>query len=268
MPVPSREEPIRIGGQIRSPDTSQGAADVQIELLPAWEGYAEAVRRLRETTEPRPLATAHTDQEGFYEIAVPEAGAYRLRLRAAGYMTEEILLDPLIEDTDLEPNTLAPAEPADIRVISTDGKALPGLVLKVLDEPKDRGGPRWRLAERSGVTDGNGRLALRRRRDERLKLVAVSPAFLGEGAVWKGGSQPLVFVTNPVSKLEVRAGDGKPVAGALVLWRSWPIGLTGLEGQIELAVPPGDEPLRVEAGDGGAAQVPAGSKAALLPVRL
>ncbi|HEY4594268.1 MAG TPA: carboxypeptidase regulatory-like domain-containing protein, partial [Thermoanaerobaculia bacterium] len=135
-------------------------------------------------------------------------------------------------------------------------------------EPKDRGGPRWRLAERSGVTDGNGRLALRRRRDERLKLVAVSPAFLGEGAVWKGGSQPLVFVTNPVSKLEVRAGDGKPVAGALVLWRSWPIGLTGLEAQIELAVPPGDEPLRVEAGDGGAAQVPAGSKAALLPVRL
>jgi hypothetical protein len=271
LPVPARAEPIRISGQIRSPDAGQGAAGVQIELLPAWEGYAEAVRRLRETMEPRPLATAHTDQEGFYEIAVPEAGAYRLRLRAAGYMTEEIRLDPLVEDTDLEPKTLAPAEPADIRVVSADGKALPGLVLKVLDEPNDRrmpGGPRWRLAERSGVTDGNGRLALRRTRDERLKLVAVSPAFLGEGAVWKGGSQSLVFVAKPASKLEVRAGDGKPVAGALVLWRSWPIGLTGPEGQLELAVPPGDEPLRVEAGDGRAAQIPAGSKAALLLVRL
>lgn len=273
LPVPLRAEPIRISGHIRSPDASQGAAGVQIELLPAWEGYAEAVRRLRESTEPRPLATAQTDKEGFYEIAVPEAGAYRLRLHAAGSMTEEILLDPLVEDTDLEADTLTPSQPADIRVTSGDGRALPGLVLKVLDEPKDRrmpGGPRWRPAERGGVTDGNGRLALARTRGERLTLVAVSPAFLGEVAVWKGESQPLVFVAKPASKLEVRAGDGKPVAGALVRWRSWPIGLTGPQGQLDLAFPSGDEPLRIESSDGRTAQAkaPAGSKAALLPVRL
>jgi hypothetical protein len=273
LPSASGAEPIRISGHIWSPGASHGISGVQLELLPAWEGYGEAVGRLRGAAEPRPLARARTDAEGFYEIAVPEAGVYRLRLHAAGYMTEEIRLDPLVEDTDLEVDTLAPAEPVDVRVISADGKALPGLALKVLDEPADRrmpGGPHWRLAERSGVTDRNGRLALMRTHGERLKLMAVSPAFLGEVAAWKEGSQPLVFVAKPGSKLEVRASDGKPVAGALVRWRSWPIGLTGPEGQIELAFPPGDEPLRVETGDGRAAKVPAppDSKPTLLPVRL
>jgi hypothetical protein len=265
-------QPFRVSGHVMSPDGSQGAAGVQIELLPAWEGYAEAVGRLRGAAEPRPLATARTDADGFYEIAAPEAGAYRLRLRAAGYLTEEIQLAPLVEDTDVKVDNLTPAEPVNVRVISGDGKALPGLAVKVLEGREDwqmPGEPHWRLAERGGVTDPGGRLALMRMRGERLKLVAVSPAFLGQVAVWKEG-QPLLFLAKPGSKLEVRTADGKPVAGTLVRWRSWPIGLTGADGRLDLAFPPGDEPLRMESSDGRAAQAvaPPGSKATLLPVRL
>jgi protocatechuate 3,4-dioxygenase beta subunit len=274
LSVPLKAEPIRISGHIWSPDTSHGVAGVQIELLPAWEGYAGAVRRLREGTEPRPLATAGTDKDGFYEISAPEAGAYRLRLHAEGYLAEELPLVPLVEDTAVETDALSPAEPVEARAISGDGKALPGLAVKVVEDPENQriqGGPHWHVAERGGVTDAGGRLSLWGRHGERLKLMAVSPAFLGEVAVWKAGSPPLRFLPKPVSKLEVRAADGKPVAGALVRWQSWTLGLTGADGRFPLAFPSGSEPLRAESSDGGAGQgtAPPGSKAAaLLSIRL
>jgi protocatechuate 3,4-dioxygenase beta subunit len=272
LPISLGAQPIRVSGHVWSPDGSQGVAGVQLELLPAWEGYGEAMRRLREGGEPLPLATAHTDAEGFYEISAPEAGAYRLRLHAAGYLTEEIRLGPMVEDTDVEVDNLTPAEPVEIRVISGDGKPIPGLAVRALEWPEDGqtpGGPRWRIAERGGVTGPGGRLSLIRMHGERLKVVAVSPAFLGQVAVLKDGS-PLRFLPKPASKLEVRSADGKPVNGALVRWRSWPIGVTGPEGRIELAFPPGNEPLRVESSDGGAGKgaAPPGSKVALLSVRL
>ena|GEM_PF-1068146 len=274
LSVPLGAEPIRISGQVALPDDSHGAAGVQIELLPAWEGYSEAVRRLREGTEPRPLATAHTDKDGFYELSAPEAGAYRLRLHAEGYLTEEIQLSPLVEDTDVEGDHLTPAEPIDIRVTSGDGKALSGLAVRVLDDPEDQripGGPHWHVAERGGVTDAGGRLALWGMHGERLKLMAVSPAFLGEVAVWKPGSPPVRFLPKTVSKLEVRTAEDKPEAWALVRWRSWSLGLTGADGRFALAFPTGTEPIRVESGDGGVGQgiPPSGSKpTTLLSIRL
>lgn len=269
-----RAEPIRVSGHVWSPDASHGVSGVQIEVLPVWEGYAEAVRRLREGTEPRPLATARTDGDGFYEVSVPEVGAYRLRTRAEGYLADEISLIPLVEDTAVEADALTPAEPVEARVISGDGKALPGLAVKVLEPPEGpriQGGLHWHVAARGGITDSGGRLSLWGRRGERLKLMAVSPAFLGEVAVWKAGSPPLRFLPKPLSNLEVRSVEGKPVAGALVRWRSWALGLTGADGRLALAFPPGADPLRVESGDGGAGQgtAPPGSKpAALLAIRL
>ncbi|HEV7507768.1 MAG TPA: carboxypeptidase regulatory-like domain-containing protein [Thermoanaerobaculia bacterium] len=274
LPVVLSAEPIRVSGHVWSPDTSHGVAGAQVELLPAWEGYSEAVRRLRDGTEPHPLATAHTDKEGFFEISAPEAGAYRLRVHTEGYLTEELPLVPLVENTDAEAATLTPAEPVEVRVVSGDSKALPGLALKVVEEPEDPripGGLHWHVAERGGVTDARGRLALWGRRGEHLKLMAISPAFLGEVAVWRAGSPPLRFLPKPASKLEVRTAEGKPVSGALVRWQSWALGLTGADGRFPLAFPPGSEPLRVESGDGGAGQgtAPPGSKAAsLLAIRL
>jgi outer membrane lipoprotein SlyB len=272
-PAALSAQPIRLSGHVMSPDGSQGIAGVQIELLPDWEGYAEAAGRLRGATDPRPLATARTDADGFYEIAAPEAGAYRLRLRADRFLPMELSLGgPVVEDMDAAIAHLSPAEPADVRVISGDGKPLPGLAVRVLHEPSRRtaGDLAWHIAERSGVTDGAGRLALSRMHGETLKIVAVSPAFLGQVAVLKAGSQPLRFLARPASKLEVRDTGGKPVADAVVRWRSWPIGMTGADGRLALAFPPGGEPLRAESRDGGSAQGAAtpGSKDALLSLRL
>ncbi len=150
LSAPLIAEPIRVSGQVDLPDDSHGAAGVQIELLPAWESFPEAVRRLREGTEPRPLATAHTDKDGFYELSAPEAGVYRLRLQAAGYLTEEIQLSPLFEDTDVEGDHLTPAEPVDVRVISGDGKPLSGLAAAF------RAGSWDRTASRSGMRRSAG----------------------------------------------------------------------------------------------------------------
>ncbi len=273
LPFALQAQPIRVSGRVVDPENIQGASSVRIELLPASEDYAAAVRRLHGEPESKPLATARSDAEGFFEIATPEAGAYRLRVRAAGFLSEEHLLVPLVEDTDLETISLIPAEPFEIRVTSGEGRPLPGIAVRLLPE---RAGPSWQrdlswyVLERGGVTGAGGRLTISRRHGEPLTLVAVSPGFLGQSASLGEHPQPVSLRPSPASRLEARGGDGTPVPGALVRWRSWPVGVTGPDGRLDLAFPPGDEPLRVESRDGGSAQVATApiSRATLVTVRL
>jgi len=102
--LPAAAAPIHVRGQVVV--GNRGFPGARVELLAAWGGYAEAVRRLRGEADPPPLATVRSNAEGFFEIAAPQAGAYRLRMRADGYLALEHPLIPLIEDTDLEPTHL------------------------------------------------------------------------------------------------------------------------------------------------------------------
>jgi hypothetical protein len=265
-------QPIRVTGRVRAEGRQDGVSGAQVELLPAWEGYTEAVRRLRGEADP-PLATARSDAGGFFEIAAPEAGAYRLRVRADGHLSQEYPLIPLIEDTDLEPAWLQSAEPFEVRVTGEDGRPLSGVRARTFqqwDSPAWQHLRGWLSVERGGVTGAAGRLALVRKPGETLKLVAVSPAFLGQSGRASPSGGSLLLVSRPALRLEVRSGDGRPVPGALVRWRSAPIALTGPDGRLDLAFPSGDEPLTVESRDGGCAQVAAtpGAQGTVLAVRL
>jgi hypothetical protein len=77
-------EPIRVTGRVLAEDWQSGLKGARIELLYAYEGYADGVRRLTEKTGPAPLATARTNEEGFFEILAPESGCFQLAVRAEG----------------------------------------------------------------------------------------------------------------------------------------------------------------------------------------
>ncbi|HEX3555989.1 MAG TPA: carboxypeptidase-like regulatory domain-containing protein [Thermoanaerobaculia bacterium] len=252
---PVAAAPIHVRGQVVV--GSRGFAGARVELLAAPEGYAEAVRRLRGEADPPPLATVRSNAEGFFEIAAPQAGAYRLRLRADGYLAMESFLVPLIEDADLEPATLFRAEPFQVRVVAAAGRPVPGVALRV-DPGRETWGQSagWSLEERGGVTDAGGRLVLSRGRGERLRLLATSPAYLGQAETLGEEGWPMVLTSRPAARLQVQGGDGHPVAGALLRWRSWPLGVTGPDGRLEVSFPAGDEPLTVEDRDGQWAAIP------------
>jgi hypothetical protein len=56
--------------------------------------------------------------------------------------------------------------------------------------------------------------------------------------------------------VEVLGAQGEPVAGALVRWWIWPVGVTGSDGRISVSLPgEGDPPLLVEGPGGERAQV-------------
>ncbi len=88
LPFVLTAEPIHVSGRVQIPaETVQGVSGALVELLPQ---AGEA-----------PIATTKTDAAGFFELAVPESGCFRVRMRAAGYLTVENPFLPLVGDTDL-----------------------------------------------------------------------------------------------------------------------------------------------------------------------
>jgi hypothetical protein len=270
LPMALEAQPVRVSGRVVDHEGIRGASGARIELLPAREDYAAAVRRLREEPESKPLATARSDAGGFFEIAAPEAGAYRLRVLAEGYLTFEHPLVPLVEDTALEPVPLVHTEPFEIRTLTKEGRPLAGVEIRSFPDPSMAGYSGWREDDRGGVTGAAGRLVLRRVRGERLNLVAISPAFLGQSGTPAEDGRPVVLAPRPPLRIEVQDAGGQPVSDALIRWRSQPVGLTGPDGRLEVVLPPGDEPLTVESREGHWATISArpAATASVLPVRL
>ena len=270
FPIALAAQPIRVSGRVVDAAGIQGASGVRIELLPAAEDYAAAVRRLHGEPESQPLATARSDTDGFFEITAPEAGTYRLRILTEGYLTFEHPLVPLIEDTALEPVPLVRTEPFEIRAFTREGRPIAGVAIRSFPERSLAGYSGWREEDRSGVTGAEGRLVLRQVRGERLNLIAISPAFLGQSGIPAETGRPVVLTPRPPLRLVVRDAAGQPVPDALLRWRSQPVSLTGPDGRLDVVLPPGDEPLTVESKEGHWATISArlAATAAVFPVRL
>jgi protocatechuate 3,4-dioxygenase beta subunit len=88
LPVALAAEPIHVSGRVMIPaETPQGLAGARVELLPQ--------------TGETPILTVKSDAAGFFELAAPESGCFRVRVRAEGYLKVENPLLPLVENTDL-----------------------------------------------------------------------------------------------------------------------------------------------------------------------
>lgn len=233
-------EPIRVSGRILGSDSS-GLTGAQVELFPAVEME----------TDKAALASARTGQDGAFEIAAPESGLYTLRVHAKGHASKEISLEPLVEDRDLPRTWLAPDLPFSVRAVGPDGRPLAGVEIRLGDFRF--GGQRWRSVDRSGTTGADGRVTLPRTAHDADGLAVTSPLYLGEipqRLLERTLPETLRLSPRRAVPVEVRGADGKPVPGARVRWKTWPVGVTGPDGRLTVSLPEGNDPLVVDGPDG------------------
>jgi hypothetical protein len=268
LPMALVAEPIRVSGRALSYETGKGLAGARVELYPAFEGYAEAVRRLTEKTDPAPLASARTGEEGSFELAAPEGGCYNVVVRAEGFMPMMYSLIPLVEEAELPSTPLLEADPLEIRVLGAGGRPAPGIEIRGISPSVPNGMPdflpgTWRPADWKGVSGPDGKLVLPRFAGEPLRLIGMASELLTRAGVevTPESTGPAVFRVFPqaATTIEVRGRDGEPVAAAVVRWKSWPVGRTGPDGRLAVAVP--KEGLTVESREGGSARIEASALA-------
>lgn len=248
-------EPIRVTGRILGVGGS-GLAEARVELFPAIESVADAAARLAGKPAP-PLASARPGKDGSFEIVAPESGGYTVRVRAEGFVPEERPLVPLVEDQDLPPVRLEPALPFPLQAVGLDGRPLAGVTIRWAGF----GNPLfWKTADGAGTTGTDGRVVLPGTRFDPALLAVTSPLYLGQPPIGVvAGAPPATFrlSSRGAVPIEARGLDGKPMPGALVRWRSWPVGVTGPDGRLTVVLPAGSEPLVIEARNGAQGRITA-----------
>lgn len=266
----SLASPIRITGRVL--DARKPLAGARVELHPVAPAYEEALRQLAGGS-PAPLASTRTGTDGTFALLVPESGAWRVVVQAEDRLSLEHTVAPGVNRVSLPPAELTRPSPFTIQALGPDGRPLAGLPLRVapsMDEaPWQRDG--WHAAERQGVTGPDGKLVLPRGASEALNVYVTDPLYLGRAASEVRGDSVTVRPESRPRTVEVVGAQGEPVAGALVRWWTWPVGVTGPDGRLSVSLPgDGAPPLLVEGPGGERAQLSPGVEpvAGVLIVRL
>lgn len=263
----SRPAPIRVRGRVLTFD-SGAPKGARAELYLAAETYDAALLRLKKGRESPPIASVRPSADGTFELEAPESGLYRVVVRADKAVSMEYPLLPLAEDADLAPIQMIPGSPSPVQLLGAGGRPLGGVDVRTMSPefPPGWSFQGWRRTEESVRTGKDGKAVFQASRHEGLNLYVIHSDFLGlaAGARQEAGLPDRVEVlARPARPIEVRDAEGRPVAGALVRWRSWPVGVTGPDGRLWTALPgPEEPPLTVEGPGGERAQVPRAAAAA------
>ena len=255
--APGRALPLRLTGLATAP--GDPSPEVRIEVYPAFRQGVGGKRS-------EPLASVQARADGFFSLTVPEAGVYRVEIRADGFLPLEIVPLPVVEGTDLPPAELEPALPLEIRVNGPDGRAAAWVAVcaAAWDVPRSPG--LWTPAERCGTTAEDGRVVLSRGREERPVLAVADPRFAaGVFEVGEASEETPVTLRLAAARvvaLTVRGPDGKPATG-VAAWigagapgasgvsnLSGTAGLSDPAGRLDVAVPAAGTEVEL-AGDGG-----------------
>jgi len=265
IPAFAGAAPIPVGGQVYGPGGSplEGA---RVLLLPV-AGIAEASRlELEGKAGPDPVATVSTKADGAFRLQAPEAGMWKVEVRAPGLLPQEILLTPLVEETELPSLKLERDAGLEVRVTGADGKPLAGARVRISDtsQPRRMGirlGSAWSAPSRIALTDGKGLAVLPRGSGERLLVQAGAegrPA--AEQRDVRSGSASLRLPAGTTREIRVLDASGKkPEPGVWVRVGEdpWIAGRTSEDGRF--AVPLANDPktqkarktkIILEAGDG------------------
>jgi hypothetical protein len=251
--------PIRITGQVL--EAGEPFAGARVDLYSAAPVYGEALRQLAGEP-PAAIQSTRTGTDGTFELPVPESGAYRVVVQAEDRLALEhtvlALMGEILDEVALPPAELMRPSTLTIEALEPDGQPLAGLPLRVapsMDEAPWQQ-PGWHPAERRGFTGPDGKLTLPRWKLEALNVYVTDPLYLGRVASAVHGDSVTVRPQSRPRTVEVLGAQGEPVAGALVRWWIWPVGVTGADGRISVSLPgDGDPPLLVEGPGGERAQV-------------
>ncbi|MFL6293896.1 MAG: carboxypeptidase regulatory-like domain-containing protein [Thermoanaerobaculia bacterium] len=245
--------PIPVSGLVLGPGSGPGAgpggspvAGARVLLVPI-PSLAEAARlELEGKADPEPAVAAATGADGSFRLEAPEAGMWKVAVQAKGMVPQEILLQPLLEETELPPVRLESDGKLEVQVSGADGKPLAGARVQAGDMDGARGFrmdlKRWQVPDRIALTDAKGAAVLPRGARERLLVRAgVEGRPFAEQREVGSGSVTLRLPAPPAGAVrEIRVMDaaGKsPVPGVWVrIGESrWLAGRTGADGRF--AVP-------------------------------
>lgn len=235
-----------------------GGARIELHaVLSRYEvGLGEA-----EGQKPAPAAIhATTGPDGRFALRAPRPGMWRVIAAADGFVPQQRLLLPLLEDIELPPVDLPVDSGLRIRVLSPNGSLLAGA--RVLGEIQSRfpvaspGG--WTPVERRGETGADGVVRLPKTTAETLRLWVAAPGFpVQEGPVTRAPAAVVRLAPGALARLEIREASDEPVSGALMrdLAGRFVLGRTGPDGRLTVACPSSGEPgALIEAADGRRAQ--------------
>jgi len=247
-------EGIAIGGRVLVPGGAP-LPEADVQLLPLLDPLGE-VGSVLTAAKLEPVSRALTDSEGRFRIEAPHAGLWTVRVQAPGFAPLETDLKPLIEPVELPDAELTTDTGMKIKIKSADGSPVPGALVLLRSDlsriPFFRSP--WNVPLRSGRTDAEGKLRLPRGEGERSFLSASAPDFAhGEMRGLRGTAATLTLDPGMHRQIEVRSGDGRPVAGVMVMLgkRPHPFGTTDTSGKIVVNLNPSKPtPVSLLARDG------------------
>lgn len=203
------------------------------------------------------LTSASTDTGGRFRLAAPDAGMYRVIVRATGAVPAETSLLPLLAPIELAPLRTQDNAPLRVRVLGADGTPVAGV--RVAAWPTSGQRPDgWIAASRAGTTDESGTVVLPRSAGESLEVAATGGelAFARASRV-TASSIDLRAEAACARPLTVRDGNGSAVAGARVSTESVLLATTNEEGSATIYAPcRSDLRVSIAASDGRSARTP------------
>ncbi|MFL6194328.1 MAG: carboxypeptidase regulatory-like domain-containing protein [Thermoanaerobaculia bacterium] len=244
---------IPVTGRVLGPD-GKPVPQARVSLLPLRSLVEAGKGELAGRIEAEAVVAVSPDASGAFRLEAPDAGMWRVKVEAPGFVPLAAAFVPLVEETDLPDAQLQPDAGLQVKVTDPQGKPAAGV--RVRAEDSRRGGllDIWRTPVRLAVTDANGTASLPRAKEESLRLLAAGPGSrVAERENVREAAVSLRLAAGRERRLQVRDAQGKPAAGALVTLQAsrWPAGLTSETGTLDLAAPPADGiELSVAAADG------------------
>jgi hypothetical protein len=214
-----------IRGRILAGDAPAGG--VTVAAVPYEAPEVEARRLARGGETPKPLATAVSQPDGTFTLAVAAAGPAAFRVLAQGGGLAPAWLGGTYdasESDDLGEHALAKAQALAGRVTNATGTAVAGAEVALVPGGAGRGGdPEVTPAPRTTTTaaDGSFRFDEAAPDGNRLTVEAKGYAALGLAGVRAGTMRPIVLGPGvSVTGAVLRADRKTPVGGALVRFES------------------------------------------------
>ena len=159
--MPALAQGPEVAGRVL--DRGGGLAAATVELQPLLAAHRLAERQLRGDLAPQVSARTRTDPDGFYSLAAPAAGFWKVVVRHPEYLPASHDLSPLLADRDLPDLALQRRSELVARLLDEDGEPIAGALLTVRGwSPawKASAGEGWWPAERRLETRSDGSVAL------------------------------------------------------------------------------------------------------------
>src|SRR5688572_17346305 len=145
---PLAGETLEVRGRVLT--AAQPLPKARVALSRLTTERDRALAELRGEPEPPPAAEAVSDEQGEFLVVAPEAGMWRLTIRAPGFVSVERRLAPLLEPIDLSDARLDRDAGLRVSVTDSSGNPVAGAWVEAVPPGRERfgGDTEWAPAPR------------------------------------------------------------------------------------------------------------------------